>query len=74
MTVSKSLFNELGISTKDKKGRGEFRTVSLPAPLVKRVEKVIEEFKYWPTKTDFVREAVLEKIEKYVKELDMEKD
>ena len=74
MTVSKSLFIELGFSTKDKKGRGEFRTVSLPAPLVERVEKVIEEFKYWPTKTDFVREAVLEKIEKYMKDLEMAKD
>jgi len=40
----------------------------LPVHLVKQVEKIIEEFKYWPTKTDFVREAVLEKMEKYTKE------
>jgi hypothetical protein len=32
---------------------------------VKRVEVFIEEFRYWPTKTDFVREAVIEKLEKY---------
>lgn len=50
---------------KEKKGRREFRTISLPATLVEEVERVAEELKYWPTKTDFVREAVLEKLEKY---------
>lgn len=50
---------------KEKRGRGEFRTVSLPSKLVEAVEKVVSEFKYWPTKTDFVREAVMEKLEKY---------
>jgi hypothetical protein len=34
------------------------------------VEKIIEEFRYWPTKTDFVREAVLEKLEKYREQLE----
>ena len=51
------------------KGRGEFRTISLPSPLVDEVEKVVENLRYWPTKTDFVREAVLEKLEKYRNEL-----
>jgi len=64
----------LGFLTKDSKGRGEFRTISLPAPLIERVEKVIEEFKYWPTKTDFIREAVLEKLEKYNKDLELAKN
>lgn len=48
-----------------RKGRGEFRTVSLPTRLVEEVEKVVEELGYWPTKTDFVREAVLQKLQKY---------
>jgi Arc/MetJ-type ribon-helix-helix transcriptional regulator len=64
----------LGFLTKDSKGRGEFRTISLPAPLIERVEKVIEKLKYWPTKTDFVREAVLEKLEKYNKNLELAKN
>ena len=47
------------------KGRGEFRTISLPAALVEEVEKVVERLHYWPTRTDFVREAVLQKLKKY---------
>ena len=50
---------------REKKGRSEFRTVSLPASLVEEVEKVVDGLRYWPTKTDFVREAVLEKLERY---------
>lgn len=49
----------------EKKGRGEFRTVSLPSHLVEEVEKIVAEFRYWPTKTDFVREAVVEKLKSY---------
>jgi len=52
-----------------KKGRGKFRTISLPAPVVDEVEKVLGKLQYWPTKTDFVREAVLEKLEKYKRNL-----
>ena len=55
------------------KGRGHFSTISLPTSLVEEVEKIVEGFEYWPTKTDFIREAVLEKLEKYRKELDAEK-
>jgi len=50
---------------REKKGRSEFRTVSLPASLVEEVEKLVDVLRYWPTKTDFVREAVLEKLERY---------
>jgi len=58
---------------KEKKGRGRFRTISLPAPLVERVEEFVSGLRYWPTKTDFVREAVLEKLEKYKRELESKK-
>ena len=54
--------------TRERKRRSEFRTISLPSPLVDEVEKVIGNLGYWPTKTDFVREAVLEKLERYRKE------
>jgi metal-responsive CopG/Arc/MetJ family transcriptional regulator len=49
------------------KKKSIFSTISLPKPLLLAVEKVIEEHGYWPTKTDFVRDAVLEKLEKYMK-------
>jgi len=55
--------------TKERKGRSEFRTVSLPAQLVEQVEKIIQEFRYWPTKTDFIREAVIQMLERYKREL-----
>ena len=57
----------------ERKGRGTFRTISLPAPLVDAVEKVIKELQYWPTKTDFIRESVIEKLERYKEELETKK-
>ena len=41
-----------------------FASISLPAPLIEEVERIVKEFGYWPTKTDFVREAVVEKLER----------
>jgi len=52
------------------KKRSRFSTISLPTPLIEEVEGIVEKFKYWPTKTDFVREAVLEKLRVYKKELE----
>jgi metal-responsive CopG/Arc/MetJ family transcriptional regulator len=49
------------------KNRGPFSSISFPTPLVKEIEKVVEEFGYWPTKTAFIREACLEKLERYRK-------
>jgi len=54
---------------KTKKGRGQFSTISLPTPLVKEVEKVVGELGYWPAKTDFVREAVVEKLDRCKREM-----
>lgn len=51
------------------RGRGVFSTISLPTSLVEEVERIVEEFGYWPRKTDFVREAVVQKMERY-KELE----
>ena len=51
-----------------KKGRRDFSSVSLPTPLIEKIEEVIDELGYWPTKTAFVREASLEKLDKHRKE------
>ena len=56
--------------SKEKRVRGRFSTISLPTPLMEEVEKIVSELRYWPTKTDFVREAVLEKLETYKKKLE----
>ena len=55
---------------KAEKKRGPFSSISFPTPLVKEIEKVVEEFGYWPTKTAFIREACLEKLERYRKEIE----
>jgi hypothetical protein len=53
---------------RENKGRGKFRTISLPSSLAGETERVIDSLKYWPTKTNSVREAVLERPEKYRKQ------
>jgi Arc/MetJ-type ribon-helix-helix transcriptional regulator len=46
-----------------KKGKRAFLSVSLPTPLVEKIEEVVDELGYWPTKTAFVREATVEKLD-----------
>lgn len=58
---------------KAEKKRSSFSSISFPTPLIKEIEKVVEELGYWPTKTAFIREACLEKLERYRKELDARK-
>lgn len=48
-----------------KRRRLLYSSISIPTPLLNEVEKVVKAFKYWPTKTAFIREACLEKLEKY---------
>jgi len=47
--------------------RKAFSSVSLPTPLIKKIEEVVIELGYGPTKTAFVREASLEKLDKHKK-------
>lgn len=54
-----------------KQARGSFSSMSFPTPLIKEVETIVEELGYWPTKTAFIREAVMEKLERYMKELEV---
>ena len=51
-----------------KRNRQAFSSVSLPTALLEKIEEVVGELGYWPTKTAFVREASLEKLNKYRKE------
>lgn len=49
--------------------RQAYRSISIPAPLLEEVEKLVRELGYWPTKTAFIREACLEKMERHRREL-----
>ena len=40
----------------------KYRTVSIPKGITDDVEKLIEELRYWPSVSSFVREATLEKL------------
>jgi Arc/MetJ-type ribon-helix-helix transcriptional regulator len=52
-----------------RRGR-RYLSVSLPASLLEEVERVVGELGYWPNKTAFIREAVMEKLERYRRELE----
>jgi Arc/MetJ-type ribon-helix-helix transcriptional regulator len=64
---------ELKKAKEHKKGRGHFASLSLPRPLVTEIEKIVTQLGYWPNKTSFIREAVMEKMEKHKKELETRK-
>jgi len=51
-----------------------FSSISFPTPLVKEIENIVEKVGYWPTKTAFIREAIMEKLERYRKELEVRRD
>ena len=42
-----------------------YRSISLPARLIEEIEGVVKELGYWPTKTAFIREACLERLERH---------
>lgn len=47
----------------ERKVRVEFSAVSVPTPILEEIDKLIEELGYWPSRSSFVREACLEKID-----------
>ncbi|MFQ6080482.1 MAG: ribbon-helix-helix domain-containing protein [Candidatus Bathyarchaeia archaeon] len=55
---------------KKEKRRQPYSSISIPTRLLKEIEKLVKEIGYWPTKTAFIREACLEKLEKHKKELE----
>ena len=58
----------VGADKTRKRKRKAFSSVSLPTPLVERVQEVVGKVGYWPTKAAFMREACLEKLDRYKKE------
>jgi len=61
---------EMSSVKKRKRMERPYSSISLPASLVKEVEKVVEQLGYWPHKAAFMHEAVMEKLETYKKELE----
>lgn len=47
-----------------------YKSISLPARLMEEIAKIVKQLGYWPTKTDFIREACLQKLEKHRRELE----
>ena len=43
-------------------GDRKYATVSIPMGIIREMDRLIEEFGYWPSRGAFVREAALEKI------------
>lgn len=58
---------------KAEKKRGPFSSISFPIRLTKEVERVVKELGYWSTKTAFIHEAVIRKLEMYKNELEAKK-
>ena len=56
-----------------KEEKPSYSSFSIPTRLLEEIEKVVKIFGYWPTKTAFIREACLEKMEKYRNELESQK-
>ena len=42
----------------------DYRTVSIPKPLAKDITRLMEDVGYWPSLGSFVREALIEKLQK----------
>jgi len=43
----------------------EYTTVSFPKPLIAHIDKIVKEIGFWPSTAAFVREACVEKMERY---------
>lgn len=51
----------------------KYSSVSIPLPILERIDSLIEELGFWPSRGAFVREACLEKIRKETIQLRIEK-
>ena len=51
------------------RGRQRYASISLPMGIVKEIDWLIDELRYWPSRGSFVREACLEKIREEQKRL-----
>ena len=46
----------------EEKTKRKFGTVSIPIGVLEAIDALIEELRYWPSRSSFAREACLEKI------------
>lgn len=53
-----------------RKRKVEFSAVSIPKSILMEIDELIERLGYWPSRSAFVREACLEKIERELKRLE----
>ena len=49
------------------KGKNQYTVIKFPVRLIENVEAVMDVIGYWPNITDFIREAVIQKLEEYKK-------
>lgn len=52
-----------------RRGKVEYGTVSIPKPVLKEVDDLIALLGYWPSRSAFVREAVIEKFQREMERL-----
>ena len=48
----------------DEETKGKYSTISLPNKLLDEVDKLIDELGFWVSRSQFTREAVLDKLKK----------
>ena len=48
-------------------GKSRYTVIKFPVRLIEEVEAVMNMIGYWPNITDFIREAVIQKLEEYKK-------
>ena len=60
---------EAGLKRPLEKGKGKSRymVMKFPVGLIEEVEEAMDMIGYWPNITDFVREAVIQKLEEHKK-------
>jgi len=56
-----------------RRAKVEFSAVSIPEPILAEIDDLIEELGYWPSRSAFVREACMEKIERERRRLEEKK-
>jgi metal-responsive CopG/Arc/MetJ family transcriptional regulator len=52
-----------------RKARVAFSAVSVPIPILEEIDSLIKELGYWPSRSSFVREACVEKIEREIERI-----
>ncbi|MEM2454791.1 MAG: hypothetical protein QXL85_07225 [Candidatus Bathyarchaeia archaeon] len=56
--------SEIKVRKRKRTSRVRFSAVSIPLPLLEKIDDLIEKVGYWPSRSAFVREACIEKIER----------